>query len=109
MSAPQLCHSSAHSGRSLEFGASALDAPNRPSSDGQAPENNSTCFHEIGDKMWLKSKIGDLPEELAKPLKETDAIIRSYLESAISIVYLSMERPIRAAKRELPFIIRTSI
>jgi hypothetical protein len=76
--------------------------------------------------MWLKGKISDLSEELAKPLKETDAIIRSYLsgvslivqdiarderycdnhlssylaqdflESAISIVSLSMEGPIRA-------------
>ena len=89
--------------------------------------------------MWSKSKIETLPQELTEPLKEMDLIIRSYLaglgfivrdtarddsywnnhllsylaqdllESAISIISLGMEGLTRTAKRELRFIIETSI
>lgn len=85
------------------------------------------------------TKIEDLPADLASPLKATNGIILSYLgalnfivqdtrrdpayfdnhllsylaqdflQSAISIVTLSMEGLISVAKRELRFIVETSI
>jgi hypothetical protein len=89
--------------------------------------------------MLLKTKIEDLPPELAEGLGKTDMIIRSYLagvqfivqdtardpnyggnhllsylaqdllQSAISIVSLAMEGLISVAKRELRFVVESSI
>jgi hypothetical protein len=89
--------------------------------------------------MWSRSKLEDLPEELAKPLKDADSSVQAYLaglgfivkitardqnywdnhllsylaqdflESAVSIISLVMEGLQRAAKRELRFIIENSI
>jgi hypothetical protein len=89
--------------------------------------------------MAPKTRIEDVPHELIEPLRVTDDIVRSYLagvgfivndtardpsfqnnhllsylvqdflQSAISIVSLSMEGLISVAKRELRFIVESSI
>lgn len=89
--------------------------------------------------MILKTTFEDLPSELTEGLRKTDMIIRSYLagvqflvqdtardpnyvvnhllsylaqdilQSAISIVSLAMEGLISVAKRELRFVVESSI